>query len=113
VLGTRAVVLLRTDRLSLRRIRQAGFVGSCVLVVGAIFAGVLPWRDGLAISATVRHLRSFTAPSVAVVFVGVCLLLLAWWRLGTLVHRRDAHARQLAVTGLVDGPLLIATPLFS
>lgn len=101
--------------MSLRRIRQVGFVGSCVLVVGAVFAGVLPWRDPLAISATIRHLRSFTAPSVALVFVGVSLLLLAWWRLGALVHRRDGPTpKQLAATmAWWSAPLMLATPLFS
>jgi Glycosyltransferase family 87 len=115
--------------LSLRRIRQLGFAGSCVLVIGSLFAGVLPWRVVLQISPSVLHLRTYVVASVAVVFVGVALLLLAWWRLGTLIHGRgrlgiaradDLPAtatpttRELAVTlACWVAPLLIAAPLFS
>jgi hypothetical protein len=108
-------VLVHTERMSLRRIRQVGFVGACVLVVGAVFAGVLPWRDPFALSATIRHARTFTAPSVGLVFLGVSLLLLAWWRLGALVHRRHpASPQQLATTmAWWCAPLMLATPLFS
>ena len=110
-------VSLHLEALTLRRVRQIGFAGSSVLILGSVLAGIMPWRDPFAISTTIRHLRSLTAPSVAVVFVGVCLLLLAWWRLGHLVHRRGGPTptpRELAITlAIWIAPLFFTMPLFS
>lgn len=105
---------VRTSASPLRGIRLTGFAASCVLVVGAVFAGVLPWRD-LALFPTVRELRTLTGPAVAVVFVGISLLLLAWWRLGRMVHGEDPPStRALTVTlAWWSAPLLIAAPMFS
>jgi hypothetical protein len=116
------------DLLALRRIRQTGFAGSCMLVLGSILSGVLPWRDVLAAPAWLMHLRLYVVPAVAAVFVGIALVVLAWWRLGGLIHARGrAEARaddddppprlttmDLAVTlACWSAPLLVAAPLFS
>ncbi len=127
-------MLIRVESLSLRRIRQLGFAGGCVLVLGGLVAGVLPWRDVLSMPPSILHLRSYTVPAVACVFVGVALLLLAWWRLGIVIHGSPLYARlgtaaspdgevtdptsprirDLAVTfGWWAAPLLAAVPLFS
>jgi hypothetical protein len=108
-------VLLRTDAVSLRRIRQLGCVGSAALVFGAIVAGILPHDDPFADTTLIHGLRAVPILAVGTVFIGVGILLLAWWRLGTLVHRRDAPPiRDLAIT-LVwwSAPLIVATPIFS
>jgi hypothetical protein len=108
-------VLLRIDRLSLRRVRVLGLAGSATLVLGGVVGGVVPSQDVLAGLSIVQALREWTVPAVACVFVGVTLLLLAWWRLGSLVERRDGPThRELAVTlGWWSAPLMLATPIFS
>jgi alpha-1,6-mannosyltransferase len=122
-------VALAQQALSLRRIRQLGFAGSCTLIVGSLFAGVLPWQAVLQLSPSILHLRGYVIPAVACVFVGVALLLVAWWRLGTLIHGRGRltvagtadlpesttpGTRDMAVTfGCWAAPLMIAAPLFS
>jgi hypothetical protein len=98
-------------------------------VIGSLFAGVLPWQFVLQVPDYLLHLRSHVLVSVAVVFVGVSLLLLAWWRLGTLIHGRGRlgssrledlpesatpSTRELAFTlACWAAPLLLAAPLFS
>lgn len=108
-------MLLRIDKIAVRRIRQLGCAGSAVLLVGAVLAGVAPRRDVLSLSPIVTTLRSLTMFAVACVFAGIALQLLAWWRLGTLVHRRDSiEVRELAITmAWWVAPLLVATPVFS
>jgi hypothetical protein len=104
-----------------------GFAGSCMLVLGSLLAGVLPWRDVLAAPTWLMHLRLYVVPAVACVFVGTSLVVLAWWRLGGLIHARGRDqgsasdddppgltTRDLAVTlACWAAPLLVAAPLFS
>src|SRR5215468_3624100 len=67
----RAHVPLDLHTFSLRRIRQLGFAGSCLLVVGSLLAGVLPWQFVLQVPSDLLHLRTHVFASVALVFVGV------------------------------------------
>jgi hypothetical protein len=98
--------------------RRLGLIGSAVLVLGGILVGVPPLQDPVLQQPVLRFLRTFTTPAVAVVFVGVCMLMLAWWRLGRLVRSDSGSAglttRELLVTlGWWSAPLLVTTPIFS
>jgi hypothetical protein len=108
-------VLLRIDRVNLRRVRYTGLAGSAILVAGGVLGGIVPSQDFLARSPLVMGLRQQIVPAVMCVFVGVAMLLLAWWRLGRLTERLEAPLpRDLAVTlGWWSAPLLLATPIFS
>ncbi len=57
----------------------------------------------------------FVTPSVMVVYVGLCLLMLAWWRLGRLVRSGDGPTmRELLITfAWWSAPLLVTMPIFS
>src|SRR5690606_31839889 len=59
---------------SLRRLRQLGTIGSAVLVVGGVFAGVPPVNDPVMEAPILERLREPVAPGVMVVFIGVCML---------------------------------------
>src|SRR5690606_40366405 len=50
-----------------------------------------------------------------VVFIGVCMLLLAWWRLGRLVRQPDGiTVRELLGTmAWWAAPMLVTSPIFS
>jgi hypothetical protein len=96
----RADVRLDPRALTLRRVRQLGFAGSCALLVGSFLAGVLPWQLVLQLPPSLLHIRDHSTFTVAVVFAGLALLLLAWWRLGLLIHGRG----RLATAGLDDLP---------
>jgi hypothetical protein len=63
----------------------------------------------------VRDLRESTVLSVLVVYVGLTLLLAAWWRIGALVRRSNGPSwRELAVTAVWwAAPFALVTPLFS
>jgi hypothetical protein len=108
-------VLFRIDATSLLRCRKLGLAGSALIVLGGLFAGVPPMRDPILRASFFQQLRTLTTPAVMCVFVGVSLLLLAWWRLGRMIRERDApDLRELLKTMLWwSGPLLVAMPIFS
>jgi hypothetical protein len=108
-------VLLRIDSTALLRCRQLGLAGSAILVLGGVFAGVPPLRDPILQAPVLQSLRALTTPAVMCVFVGVSMLLLAWWRLGRLIRERDApDLRELFTTLLWwSAPLLVTMPIFS
>jgi len=108
-------VLLRIDSTSLVRCRKLGVAGSVLVVFGGVFAGVPPLRDPVLQVRFLQQLRTLTTPSVMCVFVGISMLLLAWWRLGRLVRERNAPSlAELFKTMLWwSAPLLITMPIFS
>ncbi|SCF09496.1 alpha-1,6-mannosyltransferase [Micromonospora viridifaciens] len=90
-------------------------LGSTVIAVGGLLAGVLPLGE-VAIDLPLLHnLRALPALSVSVVYVGLAMLLLAWWRVGVSV--RAAHGpsgRELTVTAAWwAAPFALITPIFS
>ncbi len=108
-------MLLRVDTIALQRCRQLGLAGSAVLVIGGVFAGVPPVNDPLLRSPALEQMRTLTTPAVMCAFVGISMLLLAWWRLGRLVRRRDAPDFKELMTTLAwwIAPLLVTFPIFS
>jgi len=108
-------VLLRIDTIALQRCRQLGLAGSAILVIGGVFAGVPPARDPVLRAPVFEQLRALTTPAVMCAYVGVSMLLLAWWRLGRLVRRRDAPTTRDLLTTMAwwGAPLLVTMPIFS
>jgi alpha-1,6-mannosyltransferase len=105
-----------TPTTTLQHCRRLGLAGSVVLVLGGMLAGVPPKHDPVLQLPFLQTVRTFTTLTVAVVFVGVCLLMLAWWRLGRLVRAGapGTGIRDLLITlGWWSGPLLITFPIFS
>jgi alpha-1,6-mannosyltransferase len=95
--------------------RRLGLGGSIALLIGGVFAGIPPKSDPLLQHPDLRELRAFTTPTVALVYGGLCALMIAWWRLGRLV-RSDAKPtpRELIITFVWWGaPLLLGIPIFS
>jgi hypothetical protein len=104
-----------TDANSLSRCRKLGLIGAVLIVFGGVFSGVPPMRDPILQAPFLQHLRALTTPSVMVVFIGVSMLLLAWWRLGRIIRGENPpDMRELFTTMLLwSAPLLITTPIFS
>ena len=99
----------------LHRSRRLGAVGSAVLVLGGVLAGVPPLGDPVMQSPALQQLRTLTTPSVLCVFVGVSLLMLAWWRVGrTAREHTGITVRDLIVTMVwFAAPFLVTSPIFS
>mgnify|MGYP006976733436 CR=1 FL=1 len=95
--------------------RRLGLAGSLALLVGGIFAGIPPKSDPLLQHPDLLQLRAFITPTVALVYGGLCLLAIAWWRLGRLVRSPDKPTqRELIITFAWWGaPLLVNIPVFS
>lgn len=99
----------------LARCRRLGLAGSLALLIGGVFAGIPPKSDPLLQHPDLRELRAFTTPTVALVYVGLCVLVIAWWRLGQLVRSpAKPTPRELIITFAWWGaPLLLGIPIFS
>src|SRR5258705_8398512 len=95
--------------------RRLGFAGTVAILVGGVVAGMPPMHDPLLQQPALKALRLFVTPSVMTVYVGLCLLMLAWWRLGKLVRSSDGPSlRDLLITfALWASPLLLTMPIFS
>jgi hypothetical protein len=108
-------VLLRIEKTSLLRIRQLGLAGTVLIVLGGVLAGVPPTRDPVLRAPVLESLRAFTTPWVMVVFAGLALLLLAWWRLGAKIrggHGPDVRY-MLTTMAYWAAPLTVTMPIFS
>lgn len=100
---------------SLSRCRKFGLIGSALIIFGGLFAGVPPMRDPILQAPFLKQLRTLTTPSVMVVFIGVSLLMLGWWRLGRLIRSQNPPEMRELFTTLVlwSAPMLLSTPIFS
>ncbi|MEU8264045.1 polyprenol phosphomannose-dependent alpha 1,6 mannosyltransferase MptB [Micromonospora sp. NPDC048999] len=97
------------------RCRLLGMLGSAVIAVGGLLSGVTPLGE-IAIDLPLLHdLRASTTLSVSVVYVGLALLLRAWWRVGVTIRAADGPSlRELAVTAAWwAAPFALITPIFS
>lgn len=100
---------------TLQSARRLGLFGSLALLLGGVFAGMPPSADPLLQQEPLRSMRAFITPAVALVYVGLCLLMLAWWRLGVVVRSENRPSmRELVATfAWWAGPLLVTMPIFS
>jgi hypothetical protein len=113
-----AVVLMRPidrDPWTLRRCRLVGATGSVALAIGACAVGALPARDPFAAMPGIRDLRAAPVLAMACAYLGLGMLLVAWWRIGRLVRRPGRVDPRDLVTTLIwwAAPLAVAAPMFS
>jgi hypothetical protein len=99
----------------LGRYQALGAVGSAVVVLGGLLAGVVPIGDRLGEFSAVRELRESEALSVLVVYAGLAMLLIAWWRIGRIIRHSPGRSRRaLGMTAVWWGaPFALTTPVFS
>ncbi|MFB7588104.1 polyprenol phosphomannose-dependent alpha 1,6 mannosyltransferase MptB [Streptomyces sp. NPDC056169] len=90
--------------------RWLGAAGSLAVAVGGWAAGTLPVRGGWGLWEP--RGSALTVAGAVLAYLGLTLLVAAWWRYGVLFARglRDGVLRTL---GLWTAPLLLAPPLYS
>jgi hypothetical protein len=95
--------------------RLLGAAGSALIVLDGFAVGVTPLGDIERDLPVIRALSSSTVLSVFVAYVGLTMLLLAWWRIGGLVRAPGGPSwRELASTVAWWGvPFAVGTPIFS
>ncbi|GAB3066477.1 polyprenol phosphomannose-dependent alpha 1,6 mannosyltransferase MptB [Micromonospora schwarzwaldensis] len=105
----------RTPPYGLAICRALGAAGSLVTVLGGQVAGVRPLGEVAIDLPIVLALRASTALSVFVVYVGLGMLVVAWWRVGILVRTVDrVPVPALATTAAWWSlPFALTTPVFS
>ncbi|MGX1880940.1 polyprenol phosphomannose-dependent alpha 1,6 mannosyltransferase MptB [Streptomyces sp. NPDC055287] len=93
--------------------RRLGAAGSAAAAVGGVAAGRLPARDPWGI--WVPHGSATTVAAAVLAYIGLTLLVVAWWRYGRLVARGAAGGVREMVVTLVwwTAPLVLAPPLHS
>jgi alpha-1,6-mannosyltransferase len=99
----------------LAQCRRLGLGGSIALLIGGVFAGIPPKSEPILQHPDLRELRAFITPTAALVYAGLFLLMVAWWRLGRLVRSpAKPTERELLITFAWWGaPLLLGIPIFS
>jgi hypothetical protein len=95
--------------------RGLGFAGAVMIAAGGTLAGIPPVRDSWGYVPGMHELRIVTVFSVLIVYIGLAVLLTAWWRIGGLIHRPgDVSVRDLVVTaGWWSAPFALTYPIFS
>ncbi|MFD7322340.1 polyprenol phosphomannose-dependent alpha 1,6 mannosyltransferase MptB [Streptomyces sp. NPDC059875] len=94
--------------------RWAGAAGSLAVAVGGYTAGTLPVREPWGLWAP--RGSALTVAGAVLAYLGLTLLVAAWWRYGRLLARgvEEARERALLVTlGWWTAPLVLAPPLYS
>jgi alpha-1,6-mannosyltransferase len=101
----------------LRRQRRIGLTGSLLMAIGATGAGALPSPNPLAGVRVLGLPARMMTPSLALVYAGALLLVVAWLRTARIVRHGSvpgpigAHLVGTAVGWAL--PLAVAPPLFS
>ncbi|MCX2184980.1 polyprenol phosphomannose-dependent alpha 1,6 mannosyltransferase MptB [Streptomyces sp. SKN60] len=92
--------------------RWLGAAGTLAVTAGGWAAGTLPVRGGAGLWQ--RHGGAVTTAGAILAYLGLTLLILAWWQYGRRL-RAGAGARDRAGVTLVcwAAPLLLAPPLYS
>ncbi|WP_432752810.1 polyprenol phosphomannose-dependent alpha 1,6 mannosyltransferase MptB [Streptomyces sp. JL2001] len=93
--------------------RWLGAVGSLAVAVGGWTAGTLPARGGAGLWEPRGSLP--TVAGAVLAYLGLTLLLAAWWRYGRLLAAGEVPGtrRTLGTLGAWTAPLLLAPPLHS
>lgn len=98
------------------RLFATGFVGTVLLALGGVGAGVLPGiHDPIASSLRLESIRENAwgrGIATGVVVLGMLLLASAWWQLRPLLDDLAPHAL-LVVAAVWSLPLVFGPPLFS
>jgi hypothetical protein len=99
----------------LAHVRRLGFGATIAIAAGGVFTGIPPLSDPLLRNPVINALRTFSTPAVALTYLGLGLLILAWWRLGRLLRSGPGlTVREILATGAWWGaPLLVSMPIFS
>jgi hypothetical protein len=117
-------VLIAAPRLSLVQVRALGTIGALAVAAGGSFAGSLPVGGPQLVALRTRIIGDTVDPAVVCVYVGLTLLVVAWWRLGRLLTSTDASTGSSTHAGITrrgllitlaswSAPLLFCPPLFS
>jgi hypothetical protein len=111
----RGALLIRIVKDGFLHSRGLGFAGAIIVAAGGALAGVPPTRDSWGHLLGIRELRTLTVLSVLIVYIGLAILLTAWWRIGGLIRRPGATSvRELVVTtAWWAAPFTLVTPIFS
>ncbi len=119
----RARLLLAAPHRTLAQARALGTAGSVAVAAGGSFAGSLPAGDPQLAVLGLTIVGGHVDLGVVCVYVGLTMLVVAWWLVGRLVHARPARGG--AVTEVVTptdlvvtlvhwaAPLVLCPPLFS
>ncbi|BAU85734.1 possible integral membrane protein [Streptomyces laurentii] len=93
--------------------RWLGAAGSLAVTAGGWTAGALPVRGGAGLWQP--HGPAATTAGAILAYLGLTLLLAAWWQYGRLLRAGDPGSRggTLTTLGLWAGPLVLAPPLHS
>ncbi|MET7755982.1 polyprenol phosphomannose-dependent alpha 1,6 mannosyltransferase MptB [Streptomyces sp. NPDC005389] len=90
--------------------RWLGAAGSLAVAVGGWAAGTLPVRGGWGLWEP--RGSALTLAGALLAYLGLTVLVAAWWRYGVLLARGVRHG-VLATLAWWTGPLLLAPPLYS
>ncbi|MFE4304560.1 polyprenol phosphomannose-dependent alpha 1,6 mannosyltransferase MptB [Streptomyces sp. NPDC056891] len=90
--------------------RWLGAAGSLAVAVGGWAAGTLPVRGGWGLWEP--RGSALTLVGALLAYLGLTVLVAAWWRYGVLLARGVRHG-VLATLAWWTGPLLLAPPLYS
>jgi hypothetical protein len=93
--------------------RWLGLAGSVVLAAGGTVSGALPASDPFTAVPALRDLRSHTGLGLFGVYLGLTVLVAAWWLVGRVPAQARAPGRLQATLALWAVPLLLGPPLFS
>ena len=101
-----------------RKVVLTGFGGSVLLALGSLGAGAPPVYDPVKRTPVIAVLRDGIGERVALalVYVGLAVLGMAWLHLGRSLRRGEAgtdQPRLLRIAVLWGAPLLVCVPLFS
>jgi len=105
------------EQVALRRQRRLGLTGSLLMAIGATGAGALPAPNPLAGVRVLGLPARMMTPSLAMVYAGAVLVVVAWLRIDRLLRSGPlrgpvgAHLVGTAVGWAL--PLAVAPPLFS
>ncbi|MCT4355580.1 polyprenol phosphomannose-dependent alpha 1,6 mannosyltransferase MptB [Streptomyces sp. Je 1-79] len=93
--------------------RWLGAFGSLAVAVGGYGAGTLPVREPWGLWAPRGSATAVAGALLA--YLGLTLLVVAWWRYGVLLARgvREARERVLGTLAWWTAPLVLAPPLYS